>query len=159
MTAHQYADDTAFSTGTSTNLKDDITAGRTIKVKVKALPKGGFIDITYTAAVVQYTADTVDIIGEFKASGASGESYRRASRVEVEITNVADGSGSVTMSTGSSPAYTARAGSTDNTITSGVYSSRDHEWRSSCLGNPRWLGVTCRIDDADDPNHVTVRTG
>ena len=61
-------------------------------------PRGGIIDVLYSNAVVQPNADTVDIIGEFKTTSSARS--RRAGRVEVEVTNVADGSGSATMSTG-----------------------------------------------------------
>ena len=116
LTAHQYANAGVYAdAGTSpTDLKDKITAGRTVTIAVDALPQNGFIDVVYTDGLVQYTADTVDIIGEFKTR--SGASARRAGRVEVEVTNVADGSGTATISPSGSNA-TARAGSTDNTIT------------------------------------------
>ena len=116
LTAHQYTNDAAFTAepNTGKDLKDKITPGQTVTVAVDALPQGGFIDIVYTAGVVQYTADTVDIIGEFETR--SGARSRRAGRVEVEVTNVADGSGEATISPSGANA-TARAGSTDNTIT------------------------------------------
>ena len=72
-----------------------ISPGIETTIPVTALPQGGTITVTYSNAIVQHIADTVDIIGEFRASPAD-RIDRRAGRVEVEVLNVEDGSGSAT---------------------------------------------------------------
>ena len=110
----------------------------------------------YSDADVQANADTVDIIGEFKTT--SGARSRRAGRVEVEVTNVADGSGTAKMSTGSSPAYTARAGSTENSVTIVYTAAGSMSGGQVAFEIPDGWG-DMQDDDADDPNHVAIRAG
>ena len=155
LTAKMYKNAADLAAGTSTAIaKGDITAGRQVTVKVDALAKGGAIDIVYTAGKVQYTADEVDIIGEFKAS-PNDSSAQRAGRIEVTVTNVADGSGSATMSTGTA----IRAGSTDNTITvtfkaPGTMSGGQVGFE---LPNSDWGAM--QEDDDDEPNYMHVKAG
>ena len=135
----------------------EIKTGRQVTITVDALPQGGHVDVTYSNAVVQYTADTVDFIGEFKASPAD-RLPRRAGRVEVEITNVADGSGSATISTGTSPAHTARAGSTDNKITVKFTAPGSMGGGQVALELPSgWGGM--QADNDDEPNYIKVEAG
>ena len=140
-----------------TDLKDKISAGRTVTITVDALPKGGFIDITYTAADVQYTADTVDIIANFKTS-PKDRTQNKAGRVEVEVINVADGSGSATISTGTSPAHTVRAGSTDNKITITFTTPGTMSGGQVAVEIPDGWG-DMQDRSADDPNHIKVEAG
>ena len=159
LTATQYANDASFTESTPAiapvDLKDKITAGRTVSIAVDGLPKGGFIDIVYTAGVVQYTADTVDIIGEFRTR--SGASPRRAGRVEVEVTNVADGSGTATISPSGANA-TARAGSTDNTITIVYMAAGTMNGGQVAFEIPTGWG-DMQDDNAQANNHVSIRAG
>ena len=156
LTATQYASETAFTANTSpVDLKDKITAGRTVTIAVDGLPKGGIIDIVYTAGLVQYTADTVDIIGEFRTR--SGASPRRAGRVEVEVTNVADGSGTATISPSGANA-TARAGSTDNTITIVYTAAGTMNGGQVAFEIPTGWG-DMQDSNAQANNHVAIRAG
>ena len=133
--------------------KKKISADYTVTVTVDELPKGGYIDVVYSTATVQHNADTVDIIGEFKTF--KNARSRRAGRVEVDITNVADGSGSATISTGTSPAYTVRAGSVDNTITVVYTAAGSMNGGNVSLGIPDSWG-DMQADDSKAPNYVTV---
>ena len=158
LTATQYANDAAFTAEPNTGVAiaaEDITGGRTVTVTVDALPKGGFIDVVYTDGVVQYTADTVDIIGEFKTR--SGANARRAGRVEVEVTNVADGSGSATISPSGANA-TARAGSTDNRITITFTAAGTMSGGQVAFEIPEGWG-DMQDDSAQANNHVAIRAG
>ena len=117
-------------------------------------PKAAQLTVTYTDAIVQHNADTVDIIGEFRASPAD-RIDRRAGRIEVEVLNVEDGSGTATMSTGTSPAYTVRAGRVHNTITVTFTAAGTMNGGQVALERPDGWG-DMQEEDADEPNYVTV---
>ena len=134
--------------------KAKISPSRETTITVDALPQGGIIEVTYTDVIVQHNADTVDIIGEFRASPADRVD-RRAGRVEVEVLNVEDGSGSATMSTGTSPAYTVRAGRIENTITVTFKAAGTMNGGQVSLERPDGWG-DMQEGDADEPNYVTV---
>ena len=159
LTAKQYNSDGDYTVAPAvfTDLKEEISAGRTVTITVDALPKGGFIDITYMAADVQYTADTVDIIANFKTS-PKDRTQNKAGRVEVEVINVADGSGSATISTGTSPAHTVRAGSTDNKITITFTTPGTMSGGQVAVEIPDGWG-DMQDRSADDPNHIKVEAG
>ena len=150
------ADGTAGEGAAVPIVTEKISTGRTVTITVDALPQGGIIDVLYSNAIVQDSADTVDIIGEFKTTSSARS--RRAGRVEVEVTNVADGSGSATMSTGSSPAYTARAGSTENSVTIVYKAVGTMSGGQVAFEIPDGWG-DMQDDDADDLNHVAIRAG
>ena len=135
--------------------KAKISYGHTVTVTVDALPKGGIIDVLYSDAVVQPNADTVDIIGEFRTR--SGASARRAGRVEVEVTNVADGSGSATISPSGANA-TARAGSIDNRIVITFTAAGTMSGGQVAFEIPTGWG-DMQDDSAQQNNHVAIRAG
>ena len=131
-----------------------ISPGVETTIPVTALPQEGTITVTYSHAIVQHTADTVDIIGEFRASPAD-RIDRRAGRIEVEVLNVENGSGAATMSTGTSPAYTVRAGRVHNTITVTFTAAGTMNGGQVALERPGGWG-DMQEEDADEPNYVTV---
>ena len=132
----------------------DISPGVETTIPVTALPQDGTITVTYRDAIVQHNADTVDIIGEFRASPAD-RIDRRAGRIEVEVLNVEDGSGTATMSTGTSPPYTVRAGRVHNTITVTFTAAGTMNGGQVALERPNDWG-DMQEEDADEPNYVTV---
>ena len=86
------------------------TSGQTITVKLDELPKGGRVIVTYTNGMVQRTAGEVKIASHFLSGGSLP---RRVSNVEeITITNVADGTGTATITPDN-----VEAGSNDNTLT------------------------------------------
>ena len=131
-----------------------ISPGVETTIPVTALPQGGTITVTYRDAIVQHNADTVDIIGEFRASPAD-RIDRRAGRVEVEVVNVEDGSGTATMSTGTSPPHTVRAGRVHNTITVTFTAAGTMNGGQVGLERPDNWGEM-QEDDPEAPNYVMV---
>ena len=136
-----------------------ISPGVETTIPVTALPQGGTITVTYSHALVQHIADTVDIIGEFRASPADRVD-RRAGRVEVEVLNVEDGSGSATMTTGTSPPHTVRAGRIENMIRVTFTAVGTMNGGQVALETPAIWG-DMQENDEDEPNYVevTVRGG
>ena len=91
----------------------------TATVKIKEMPKGGTVTITYggnakEVATVQANAEEDIVIrGSFKASANS--QARSAGSVKVEVTNVADGSGTATIMVSTGDDF-VQAGSIRNEI-------------------------------------------
>ena len=103
--------------------KKYISDGQTITVTMVDLLKAEKLTVTYGAgdnkAVIQSHAQTVEVFGSFQASSTSP--VRSAGSVEIDITNVADGAGTATITaddaTSETDAQSVRAGSTKNQIT------------------------------------------
>ena len=108
-------------------IRQMISPGRTTTITVDKLPIGGVIEVTYHDAIVQRSAGSIEIEGEFRTR--SGASDRDAGTIDIEVLNVRDGSGEATISAGRSPKHSVKAGSVDNDNYSGVYRSRGDEWR------------------------------
>ena len=103
------------SSGSGTEYADLSRSGRSVTVNIDemAVP-GGSVTVTYGGAdmkaLVQNTAGTVKINGYYWAS--PGSPRRGAGTVEIEVTNVGDGTGEATISPTS-----AKAGSIDQAFT------------------------------------------
>ena len=100
--------------GSGTEYADLSRSGRSVTVNIDEMAVDDSVTVTYGGAdmkaLVQNTAGTVKINGYYWAS--SGSPRRGAGTVEIEVTNVGDGTGEATISPTS-----AKAGSIDQAFT------------------------------------------
>ena len=133
--------------------KAKISAARTTTITVDKLPIGGVIEVTYHAAIVQRSAGSINIEGEFRTR--SGARDRDAGTLDIEVLNVRDGSGEATITTGRTPRHSVKAGSVDNEITVEFTAAGTMNGGYVTLEKPDSWGNLQDNDDTE-PNYVTV---
>ena len=145
--------------------KTSVSVGRTITVGVLMLEKGDAIDITING----YTDETTKIVNNVKvqSDATDDDEYEEitgyfwtskpirgrghnAGKVEVEITNAADGSGNATISRSS-----VKAGSDEEEITIDFTAAGTMDGGSVRLRIPNGWG-DLQDDDATEANYVEV---
>ena len=136
--------------------KEDISTGYQTMIDVDKLPKGGIVVVTYKNASIQPTAEQgVKIYGYYNALSTSSSSRVSAGVVNVDISNVADGTGTAEIKQPST--FKVKAGSSDNRFEIEYKPVGTMDNGAVSLSIPTTAGWGKMQRDPEKPNHIDVR--
>ena len=132
--------------------KADISTGYQTRIEVASLIEGGEIAVTYKHASIQPTAEQgVKIYGYYNALSTSSSSRVTAGVVDVDISNVADGTGTAEIKR----PVSVKAGSSGNLIEIEYKPVGTMDNGSLSLSRPDGWGAMQR--DPEKANYIDVR--